>query len=92
MTDAPFTETHRATLEQLINYYQTEFAGNLRASEDAAAIDAALAEIDRLARIERACEEVASWLRSFSMPPTATIAEKDEQLAALEAVLRGETP
>jgi len=26
-------------------------------------------------------------LRSLSMPPTATITEKDEQLAALEAVL-----
>lgn len=46
-----------------------------------AALQEARADLDAL---RNAGEQVASWLRSFSMPPTATIAEKDEHLALLE--------
>jgi len=34
-----------------------------------------------------ACNTVADWLSSFSMPPTSTIEEKQEMLGILEAVL-----
>ncbi len=33
------------------------------------------------------CKTVAAWLTSFSMPPTSTIAEKQEHLAILEAAI-----
>lgn len=32
-------------------------------------------------------EATRDWLESFSMPPTATIEEKQERLAAIEAVI-----
>lgn len=34
-----------------------------------------------------ACERVLDWLSSFSMPPTSTIAEKQEHMAILEAAI-----
>lgn len=35
-----------------------------------------------------ACEFVADWLSSFSMPPTSTIQEKQEALAVLDAAIQ----
>ena len=34
-----------------------------------------------------ACRLVVAWLTSFSMPPTSTIAEKQEHLAILDAAI-----
>ena len=34
-----------------------------------------------------ACQAVAGWMESFSMPPTSTIEEKQQHLAILEAAI-----
>ena len=37
--------------------------------------------------LREALERVLDWLSSFSMPPTATLAEKQEQMAMIEVAL-----
>jgi hypothetical protein len=40
-----------------------------------------------IAELKAACKRVRDWLSSFSMPPTSTIAEKQEHMAILEAAI-----
>jgi len=97
MTDTPFTETHRATLlwmGGILAHRGQRDASNaaIKEIERLTRLVQACGNTEcvsrkKFDRLRAACEDVASWLCSFAMPPTATITEKDEQLAALEAVL-----
>lgn len=62
-------------------------AWEITANERSACLATLRAERDRL---KAALSQLDDWLRSFSMPPTSTIAEKEAALVFIAAALSGE--